>query len=163
MAPGIPANYCPPMNYITSPGLVAGTVLLAALAGCVTDGSDRRSGYRAQPVVQAQVAVASQDDYDYYPRYEVYYSRTRNEYVSRDGNGWVRRPEPSGITRDLLISTPSVRLDFHDAPEQHHATVVKTYPKNWQRPEAKHDDKQDKKDDKKDDRNDDRKDDNRRN
>ena len=73
------------------------------------------------------------DDYDYYPAPEVYYSRNRQEYVYRDGSSWVRRPAPSGITVSALFATPSVRMEFQDQPEQHHSTVVKSYPKNWKR------------------------------
>jgi hypothetical protein len=41
-----------------------------------------------------------------------------------------------------------VRVDFHDAPEQHHSSVVKTYPRTWTPPGKAHDDKDDRKDDK---------------
>ena len=33
--------------------------------------------------------------------------------------------------------SPSVKMDFHDSPANHHAAVVKQYPKNWRRPAAK--------------------------
>jgi hypothetical protein len=31
----------------------------------------------------------------------------------------------------VLLASPSVKMDFHDSPAQHHAAVVKQYPKNW--------------------------------
>jgi hypothetical protein len=149
--------------------LIACAALLVALTGCETDGSSRRPGYGNHSSVQVHGSVVYQDDYDYYPAYETYYSRNRREYVYRDGNTWVRRPEPRGVTIDLFFAAPSVRLDFRDAPEKHHRKVVRSYPKNWQRPDSnrahqddgkdkrKKDDKK-KKDKKQDDRKDNRRD-----
>jgi hypothetical protein len=34
----------------------------------------------------------------------------------------------------VLLASPSVKMDFHDSPAQHHAAVVKQYPKNWSPP-----------------------------
>jgi len=140
-------------------GFVVGAALLTMLAGCITEGSRQARGYQGRPGVQVQTSVAFQDDYDYYPGYEVYYSRNRHEYVYRDGNAWVRRPQPRGITVDMLLATPSVRLDFHDSPEQHHSNVVRSYPRTWKQPAQKNNDK----DDHRDDKNDDRKGDDRKN
>ena len=81
------------------------------------------------------------DVYDYYPRYEIYYSRERREYVYRDGNTWVRRPEPRGVKQRVLDASPMVRLAFHDSPEQHHGAVTQQYPKNWSARDEKDDDK----------------------
>ena len=111
--------------------LLTSAVVLTAFAGCVAEG---RRGYATGPAVQVQTTAVFQDDYDYYPGYETYYSRNRHEYVYRDGNNWVRRSAPRGITAQVLMATPSVRVDFHDAPEQHHANVVRTYPRNWSKP-----------------------------
>jgi hypothetical protein len=38
----------------------------------------------------------------------------------------------------VLFASPSVRLDFHDAPSFHHATVVQQYPKHWAPPGSNH-------------------------
>lgn len=123
-------------------GLLAGTAFLLAFTGCNTDDTSRRGRYRdhdrASGHGQASVVVY-EDDYDYYPGYEVYYSRNRREYVYRDGSQWVRRPEPSGITLDVLLATPSVRVDFHDSPERHHDSVVRRYPRNWKRQDDRDD------------------------
>ena len=121
-------------------GLMTGAVLSALLAGCMTTGPVQGSGYARYQTGGPQLY---QDDYDYYPGYEVYYSRNRHEYVYRDGNAWVRRPAPRGITANVLLTMPSVRVDFHDSPEQHHDQVVTSYPKNWKRPEPKSDSKSD--------------------
>ena len=123
--------------------VLAATGCLAAFSGCVAG----RPGYAGGPsggaTVVVQCGVMFQDDYDYFPGFETYYSRNRHEYVYRDGNAWVRRPAPRGITANVLLTMPSVRVDFHDSPEQHHDQVVTSYPKNWKRPEPKSDSKSD--------------------
>ena len=105
-------------------GFLLGAVLLATLTGCYVEGP--RAGVYAEP----QVFVV-QDDYVYYPGYEVYYSSSRRQYTYREGNAWVARPAPRGVSVNVLLASPSVRMDFHDSPAQHHAAVVKQYPKNW--------------------------------
>jgi hypothetical protein len=133
-------------------GLIALTVTMAALSGCMVSDSGGGRGYRRGPAVQVQTAVVYQDDYDYYPGYETYYSRTRHEFVYRDGNSWVRRPAPQGVRADVVLAAPSVRVDFHDSPAQHHSSVVKSYPRNWKQPAKAPAPKDPRKDDRKDDR-----------
>jgi hypothetical protein len=29
------------------------------------------------------------------------------------------------------MRSPSVKMDFHDSPANHHAEIVRQYPKNW--------------------------------
>ena len=79
-----------------------------------------------------------QDDYVYYPGYQVYYSGNTRQYVYLEGSAWVTRPAPPRVSADVLFASPSVRLDFHDAPAVHHETVVQTYPKNWAPPGWNH-------------------------
>jgi hypothetical protein len=111
-------------------GLALGVALLVALTGCAgyVDGP-RAGAYAAPPVVETTFAV--QDDYVYYPQYEIYYSSSRHEYASREGNAWISRPEPRGFSVNAVQASPSVRMDFHDSPANHHAAVAKQYPKNW--------------------------------
>jgi len=119
-------------------GLAFGAALLGALTGCVgyVDDGPRRHArvHPSPPPVYVEPVVVVQDDYVYYPGYEVYYSSSRRQYTYRDGRSWVSRPAPPRVSVDVLFASPSVRLDFHDAPEIHHATVVQTYPKNWTPP-----------------------------
>jgi hypothetical protein len=120
------------------PGLGSGAALLLTLTGCMDNTVNRPAQgsayveptivYAAQPVVQ--------DDYIYYPAYQVYYSNNRHQYAYREGNTWVSRPAPPGVTVSVLRASPSVKMDFHDSPEYHHATVVQKYPKNWSVPGA---------------------------
>lgn len=113
--------------------LVSCVCVIGALTGCVgyVEGP-RQSRVYAQP--QPVYVEAAQDDYVYYPGYEIYYNRSRREYVYQDGRAWVTRPTPPRVSVDVLFSSPSVRLDFHDSPSAHHSTVVKQYPKHWAPP-----------------------------
>jgi hypothetical protein len=100
--------------------------LLGTLTGCVGYVNGPRAGYYAEPAV-----VVVQDDYVYYPNYECYYSLSRHQYAYREGNAWVARPAPRGVSVNVLVASPSVRMNFHDSPSRHHAEVIKQYPKNW--------------------------------
>ncbi len=71
------------------------------------------------------------DDYVYYPDYECYYSVSRHQYAYREGSAWIARPAPPNVTVNVLMASPSVRMNFHDSPANHHAVVVKQYPRNW--------------------------------
>ncbi len=121
-------------------GFVFGAALLGSLTGCVgyVDGPRHARGYAPPPAVYVESGVVVQDDYVYYPRYQVYYSSNRRQYMYQDGRSWVARPAPRRVSVDVLVASPSVRLDFHDAPAVHHATVVQTYPKNWTPPGWSH-------------------------
>ncbi len=111
--------------------LAVGTVLSFGLTGCMTEGSAR---IRVDQRYQTGPVLVYQDDYDYYPDYGVYYGRNRHEFVYRDGNAWVRRTAPLGVSARVLLAAPSVRMDFRDGPEHHDAVVAKRYPKNWKQP-----------------------------
>jgi hypothetical protein len=80
---------------------------------------------------------AVRDDYVYYPQYECYYSASRQQYAYRDGSVWVARSAPHGVSAEMVRTSPSVKMDFHDSPAEHHAAVVKQYPKNW-KPSGSH-------------------------
>ena len=125
-------------------GFVSGVALLGALTGCVgyVDGPHHARVYAPPPTVYVETGVQVQDDYVYYPGYEVYYSSHRHQYVYQDGRSWVSRPAPPRVSVDVLFASPSVRLDFHDAPAIHHATVVQQYPRHWSPQESSHDKKE---------------------
>jgi len=117
---------CKRLVFNCSPvGCTLGTVLLVTLTGCVAyvDRPPQGSVYVAPGVME--------DDYVYYPEYEVYYSNSRHQYAYREGNAWVSRSAPRGVSVGMLQASTSVRMDFHDSPAYHHAAVVKQYPKNW--------------------------------
>ena len=132
-------------------GLIVCVAALPILVGCVVEPG--RSGMREHPSAgYAQSSVILEDDYVYYPEYETYYSSNRHRYVYQDGRNWVTRDAPPQVQANVLLASPSVHVDFHDAPAQHHAAVVKQYPRNWKPAEQKHEAKgNEPKDDKKDD------------
>jgi hypothetical protein len=116
--------------------VVAGIALLGALAGCV--------GYVDRPgegSVYVDPAYGP-DDYVYYPDYQVYYSSSRHQYFWPERGAWVSRPAPRGVSVDVLLASPSVRMNFHDSPANHHAQVVRQYPKNW-RPSGQQENRRD--------------------
>jgi hypothetical protein len=117
-------------------GLVLCAALLGALTGCVSHhgGPPHGNAYAPPPPVYVDSGVVVQDNYVYYPGYQVYYSSNRRQYIYQDGRSWVSRPAPPRVSANVLFASPSVRLDFHDSPAIHHATVVRQYPKNWAPP-----------------------------
>src|SRR2546423_1599428 len=123
----------------TNIGLVIGIALLGALTGCVgyVDGPHARV-YVQPPPVQVQTEIIVENDYVYYPGYQVYYSGRTRQYVYLDGSVWVTRPAPPRVSVDVLFASPSVRVDFHDAPAMHHAMVARIYPTSWTPPGWKH-------------------------
>jgi len=166
-------NACLPMDGKSKsffPAIVCLGAAVGMLTGCVGVVGQSRggNGYAARPAVEATVVV--QDDYVYYPGYDLYYSNNRHQYYYQDGGAWVSRPAPRGVSVDVLMAAPSVRMDFHDSPANHHAEVVKQYPRNWSpagahqvqnnnspkdnRKDAKSDNKGDNKNDKRDDKGD---------
>jgi hypothetical protein len=124
---------------------VLGTALLGALTGCVgyVGGPQPHGGvYVEPPSVYVASGVVVQPEYVYYPGYQVYYSSNTRQYVYQDGRSWVSRPAPPRVSANVLFASPSVRLDFHDSPASHHATVVRQYPKNWAPPGSSHGNKE---------------------
>ena len=140
MADGGSGNYAGSMknqkNFLltNSLRLVFGAAVLGALTGCVAyvDKPAQGSVYEDN-----SATFLVQDDYVYYPNYECYYSVNRHQFAYREGNVWVARPAPRGVTVDVLLASPSVKMNFHDAPVQHHEAVAKQYPKNWKPASAK--------------------------
>ena len=114
-------------------GFVLGAAFLGTLTGCVGHGHDPDHArvYAQPPPVHTESRVVVLDNYVYYPGYQVYYSSNRRQYMYQDGRSWVSRPAPPRVSADVLYASPSVRVDFHDHPSIHHATVVKQYPKKW--------------------------------
>ena len=102
--------------------------LMVTLTGCIgyVDGPPQGNVY-----VEPNAIFAVQDDYVYYPDYQVYYSNSRHQYAYPEGGRWVARPAPAGVSVNVLRASPSVQMNFHDSPVNHHAAVVQQYPKNW--------------------------------
>lgn len=123
-------------------GFVLGAVLLAAL----TEGAGNAGAQGVRLVVPAPVIViappvtvapivvppVTENDYVYYPGYQMYYNRTRHQYAHLEGGAWVWAAAPNGVSVDALLASPSVQMDFHDSLERHHAEMLQRYPRDWQ-------------------------------
>jgi hypothetical protein len=120
------------------------TALFGVLTGCVghVDRPHQARAYAPPPPAYVETRVVVQDNYVYYPGYQVYYSSNTRQYVYQDGRSWVSRPAPPRVSANVLLASPSVMLDFHDSPAVHHATVVRQYPKNWAPPGSSHGNKE---------------------
>ena len=116
-------------------GFGIGLALLGGLTGCVV-APQHQVVYAPVPPGYPETVVVVADDYIYYPGYQVYYSSNRRQYVYLEGSSWVSRPAPPRVSVDVLVASSSVRLDFHDAPAVHHASVVRQYPTHWAPPAA---------------------------
>ena len=108
-------------------GSVLCAAVLGALTGCAghPDRPPQPRAYAPPPPVYVERTVVVRENYVYYPGYQVYYSGNTRQYVYLEGRSWVSRPAPPHVSADVLFASPSVRLDFHDAPAMHHATVVR--------------------------------------
>jgi hypothetical protein len=109
-------------------GFVLNALLLFTLTGCTSYVDRPRAGiYVAPPVVE----VAAPADYIYYPGYDVYFNSNLRQFTYMDGGVWVSRPSFPGVSVDVLLASPSVRMDFHDSPANHHTEMARAYPRNW--------------------------------
>jgi len=134
-------------------GFVLGAALLVTLTECVGHADGLHVGIIVPPVVVVAppvvvAPVVLQDDYVYYPNYGVYYNSRRHQYAYLEDGAWVSAPAPRGVSADVLLASPSVRMDFHDSPEKHHAEMVHKYPKNWTPPGSDQGREDNRKDDK---------------
>ncbi len=114
--------------------LLVGATLVACLSGCVGDMPHRGAWGSAPKFVVAPAVAVSSDEYVYYPRYAIYFNRTRQQFVSVDAEGWISRSTPVGVAVEVLLDSPSVPMNFNDAPAAHHASVIRQYPRNWPAP-----------------------------
>ena len=113
-----------------------GLPLLFLQAGCSTTPAWGAWSVRPSPA-QIAAVLGRMDSYVYYPGYEIYYNRTKDQYIFRNGQTWVAQKEPPlNVIREDLLASPAVAMNFTDAPERHHAAVVRTYPRYWGRPET---------------------------
>lgn len=119
-------------------GIVFAAIILGTQTGCVRYVNRADSG-RMYPVdSSSDTAFVIDDDYVYYPNYQIYYSHYRHQYVYRDGRQWICRPAPPGVSLRRLQASPSVRMKFHDSPARHHEEIIRQYPRNWSPSRANH-------------------------
>jgi hypothetical protein len=135
-------DYCAGMkekrfHKVGKTGFMLWAAFLVTLNGCVRDVDRPRADHvYVLPPAQLEPVYAGQDDYVYYPRYQMYYGNHSQRYFYQQGHSWVSRPEPQGISVRVLQSSPSVPVGFHDAPAAHHDQIIRTYPKGWAPPGA---------------------------
>jgi hypothetical protein len=130
---------------LSKPGAVLCVSLLLAMTGCVThvERPHARHGHRPYLQPASTVVVVELDDYVYYPGHQIYYGSRTRRYYSMEGSSWVARPAPAHISVDVLLSSPSVAVDFHDGIAIHHADVVRSYPQSWKHNGGNHGHKND--------------------
>jgi hypothetical protein len=102
-------------------------LFLTTLTGCVGYVDGPRAGVYVAPAV-VETGVVVEDDYVYYPDYQIYYSSSRHQYFWPEDGAWVARPAPRGVSVNVLFASPSVRMNFHDSPANHHAEILRQYP-----------------------------------
>jgi hypothetical protein len=111
-------------------GFVVGAMLLVTATAPISYADGVQVGISVPVPVVPNVVVAP-DNFVYYPSYGVYYNSYRHQYNYKDKDAWVSRPAPPGVSETVLQASPSVKMDFHDAPANHHAAMVQKYPKTW--------------------------------
>jgi len=113
-------------------GWVLGAALVVTMTGCA---DHHIAGWQARiqtmPYDLEPYAFLAQDDYIYYPQYETYYSRRQHKFAYWNQGGWLLRPTFTGVPLAVVLASPSVKMPFHDSPDDHHALVLKQYPRNW--------------------------------
>jgi hypothetical protein len=121
------------MNNHSNIRFLSVTALCGMLTGCVgyVDGPPYAGSYSQPRTGYYGGGAYMQDDYVYYPSQQVYYSSNRRQYTYQDGSSWVTRSSPPRVYASALHTSPSVKLDFHDSPQSHHANVVRQYPQQW--------------------------------
>lgn len=117
-------------------GVGLSLVMLVLLVGCA--GSPRWSDSSKHPTTaQIEAVLGRLDRYVYFPGYEIYYNTGKDQYIYRGDRAWVTQIEPpADISVEVLLASPSVAMNFDDAPARHHAEVSRLYPRNWGRAEA---------------------------
>jgi hypothetical protein len=116
---------------ISKTGFVLGALILGGLTQYVDNAGAQSVVIAVNPPVAVAPAIVIPDDYVYYPNYGVYYNTRRHQYNYMRNGQWVVQGAPEGVSANVLLASPSVKMDFHDSPANHHAEMVKRYPKNW--------------------------------
>ncbi len=112
-------------------------MLFGVLAGCIVEPVGGQTYIAPAPVV-VQADVGIEGGLVYYPDYEVYYDPGLRAYWYNRGGVWVTGGAPAGISVDVLLRSPSVRMGFRDSPANHHAEIARRYPHGWKPAERDH-------------------------
>ncbi|HWA27038.1 MAG TPA: hypothetical protein VG734_15380 [Lacunisphaera sp.] len=104
-------------------GILLGCLFLFLLSGC--SNAPLWGSWSKVPTKEQLAAVRRRaETYTYFTNYEVYHQPARNEYVYKEGAGWVtaKRPPPT-VTVELLESSPQVELKLYDHPGEEHTQL----------------------------------------
>jgi len=110
--------------------LCAGAVVVGLLAASTASAQEVHVGVNV-PVPSVNVQIGAPDDYVYYPKYGAYYSPSHHRYYYQEHGAWVWHDRPPGVAPEVFLKAPSVKMNFHDAPDKHHAEITRQYPKDW--------------------------------
>ena len=122
----------PLISQVNRIGFALSAVLLTMLTGCASNGerSQANATFETPPVVKIQ------DDYTYYPDYQIYYNNTRHEYVYLENGSWLSQPNPPRVSAGVVQASRAEKLAPGDFPAHHRATlVVRQHPGNDNFPE----------------------------
>jgi hypothetical protein len=111
-------------------GLCAGALIVGSMIAPTVWAQEAHVGVNI-PMPNVNVQIGAPDNYVYYPKYGTYYSPIHHRYYYKDRGAWGWHEKPLGIAPDVFLKAPSVKMNFHDAPDKHHAEIVRRYPKNW--------------------------------
>jgi hypothetical protein len=110
-------------------GFALSGALEVTLTGCVGYVDGPRAGVHvAPPAVEAGV----QDNNACHSSHGIYF-RSYNQYAYMKVGAWASRPKPVGVSIDILLASPSVRIDFHDSPANN-SMEISRHPRNWAPP-----------------------------
>jgi hypothetical protein len=116
-------------TYLLKAGLVSAVLTAGALVTPAAYADGVSVGVNIEvPVPTVTVAT---DDYVYYPAYGAYYSPRRHLFAYVNGGAWAWRATPPGVTAEVALASPSVKMGWHDAPWFHHKDTLKAYPRDW--------------------------------
>jgi len=99
-------------------------IVLSAATGCVSTGNPLGSiGDLLGVQVNGQRGGA-RNAYVYYPKYDVYYDRNADEFVSVENGKWVSRNAPRNTSAKKVFSSQSVDIRGYDSPAYHRSAMM---------------------------------------
>jgi hypothetical protein len=115
-------------------GIVLALLTVGTMAAPMSYADDLHIGVN----IGAPTVTVAPDNYVYYPAYGAYYSPRRHLFAYEHAGSWVWEAAPPGVSANVVLATPSVKMDFHDAPWLHHKEIVRRYPHDWRGDHGEH-------------------------
>lgn len=98
-----------------------GAIALLAVSGCVTN-EDAAGGVAVFGNPGYQTRTVVQNDYFYFPDYDIYYNRASGEFLSVENGRWTSRNRPLNVPVNRLLASRAVSVNTYISP-QHHREV----------------------------------------